>query len=1213
MKSCCGRTAIEVGRGAGTRSGVRGLGLLLLGLLTVCGCRDSSSSQGPPQVPPTPAPGAGRGVKTRPEPQDAAGARSAAERGREAGLGRLGEALAGFNRGAALIEQYQYTRAAEVFEKVLELAPDWTAARYNLGLAYYNMHGVEGAEQNLENARRAFEAVLAADPEHLPARFCLGLYHQHLGNDEEALECFQAVSREDEADAHVAYKCAEALIALGRNDEGTAMLEKTLKLDPGFVSAVYRLALQYARRGQRDKATPLFERFQELRAAELAGGSFTVGKAYGSAGKYYRALGPDSLPLRPAERTQSKRVVFSPEIVSLDARAESWRQAGWSVDLPGIATGDVDGDGDLDLCLTALGPQGHTALWLNDGRGRFSPPERIASQGVSPCFGDVDNDGDLDLWLGRAGTDVLWENDGQGHFRRNDADVLRGPEALTAAARLADLDSDGDLDLLAFRLARGSIPAAEGSQPAASSVYNNNRDGSFSDLAAELGLSLPQTPVAAVVYDDFDNDRDLDLVIFPAGGRQPVAWINDRVGKFRVRGGDAAGLAISAVRSATSGDPDKDGDRDLLVFAEDGVRLYVNQGGFRFKADRAFGDSFRRLGGTGGQFADMDNDGDLDLVIADAHRRDGTRGPALLLNDWPRARFLDVLALDPGHLFGTICTEGNASCVVADFTGNARCDVLLAPVGAMPALLENVTPGGHWIELDLCGTRPRDNKARSNCSAIGARVEIKTGTVLQQYVVGVPSGPVAMPPLRIHAGLGENPKLDWLRILWPDAVLQAELELAADRRISIAEMPRKTSSCPYLFAWNGSRFQFVSDFGGVGGLGYFVAPGGYAPPDPTEYLRIEHLRALGGEYTLQVLTALEEVTYFDEAKLIAVDHPQGTHVYPNEMMAVNLAPPAFELFCFREPIDPVRAVDHRGVDVREAILRTDRRYAGATRPDERFLGLAEDHFLELDFGNRLRELSPGGRWVLFLYGWVEYGYSSSNFAADQAGLRAKAPSIHAMRDGKWVELFREVGYPAGVQHMMTLEVTGKILRSDRRIRISSNMELYWDRVFLAEHLPDEALSLREVPASRADLHYLGYPREYSPDGCHPNLCDYDNLDRTVAWKLMTGRYTRYGGVAELLREADDCYVIMGHGEELTLGFAADALGPVPEGRRRSFILRTDSYCKDMDLCTACPDTVEPLPFHGMSGYPYGPDEHYPDDEPRREYRRRFNTRHVRAR
>jgi hypothetical protein len=489
-------------------------------------------------------------------------------------------------------------------------------------------------------------------------------------------------------------------------------------------------------------------------------------------------------------------------------------------------------------------------------------------------------------------------------------------------------------------------------------------------------------------------------------------------------------------------------------------------------------------------------------------------------------------------------------------------------------------------------------------------VEIKTGTVFQQFLVGGSSGPVAMPPARVHAGLGDNPKIDWLRVVWPDGILQAELEVAADRVLKVTEIQRKTSSCPYLFAWNGSRFEFVADFGGVGGLGYFLAPGSYATPDPTEYLRIPRLEPRDGQYVVQCLTSLEEVTYFDEAKLIAVDHPQGTEVYPHEMMAVGVPPPAPEVFCFRKPIDPLHAEDQRGVDVTDEVLRIDRRYAGATRVADCFMGLAEDHFVELDFGDRLTKLSPQRRLILFLYGWVEYGYSSTNYAAAQAGRQAKAPSIHVLRDGRWTELFREVGYPAGIQHMMTLEVTGKIRAGDRRIRISSNMELYWDRIFLAEHLDGAGLSLTEAAAHSADLHFRGYPREYSPDGHHPVLSDYDNIDTAVPWKLMAGQYTRYGEVAELLRDADDCYVIMQHGDELTFRFPADAFGPVPKGRRRTFILKTDSFCKDMDLYTGHPDTVEPLPFHAMSGYPYGPNEHYPDDAKTRGYRSRFNTRRV---
>jgi hypothetical protein len=329
------------------------------------------------------------------------------------------------------------------------------------------------------------------------------------------------------------------------------------------------------------------------------------------------------------------------------------------------------------------------------------------------------------------------------------------------------------------------------------------------------------------------------------------------------------------------------------------------------------------------------------------------------------------------------------------------------------------------------------------------------------------------------------------------------------------------------------------------------------------------------------------------------------------MMAVNTTPPDFELFCIRDSVDPVRAVDHRGMDVTEAIRQVDRVYAGPVKPDPRFVGYAEDHLVELDFGRQLASLPANARLVLFLHGWVHYAYSSTNFAASQAGKRLAAPSIFVQRDGQWVELFHEVGYPAGIRHTMTLEVTGKLRPTDRRLRIATNMELYWDQIFLAPLLTPAPLQVRRVPLTGAELRFLGYPREYSPDGKQPALYDYSQVDRMLPWKTMRGAYTRYGEVTALLHEADDCYVIMGPGEEVTLRFAADTLAPVTTGCHRSFILKTDSFCKDMDLYTVHPETVEPLPYHDMRHYPYGPDEGYPQDDKHQHYQEKFNTRHIR--
>jgi tetratricopeptide (TPR) repeat protein len=323
--------------------------------------------------------------------------------------GPLGKAVVQFNRGAALLEQYRYSEAIKAFEKVLNYAPYWNAARFNLGLAYFNMLEDPGATDYLDKAQAMFETVLQSDPNHLHAQFCLGLYHEYLGENEKALEYFRAVYEGDSKDPYVLYKYAVTLISLGHIEQGTKVLEKIVALDPGFISAVYRLAIQYQRTKQYNKAKSLFARFTELKNSELTGGSFTVLNAYGTVGKYFMALSADNLPLSPVKSPMRTRVLFSPELKPLSVETSAWKYSGGTISLPGIATGDIDGDGDLDLCITALGNNGDICLWRNDGVGGFSHHATLAQQGICPCFGDVDNDGDLDLWLGCAGSDLYFE------------------------------------------------------------------------------------------------------------------------------------------------------------------------------------------------------------------------------------------------------------------------------------------------------------------------------------------------------------------------------------------------------------------------------------------------------------------------------------------------------------------------------------------------------------------------------------------------------------------------------------------------------------------------------------------------------------------------------------------------------------------------------------------------------------------------------------
>jgi len=197
--------------------------------------------------------------------------------------------------------------------------------------------------------------------------------------------------------------------------------------------------------------------------------------------------------------------------------------------------------------------------------------------------------------------------------------------------------------------------------------------------------------------------------------------------------------------------------------------------------------------------------------------------------------------------------------------------------------------------------------------------------------------------------------------------------------------------------------------------------------------------------------------------------------------------------------------------------------------------------------------------------------------------------------------------------MMTVDLRKVGRLEDPRLRITTNLRVYWDQIFLAQVSGEPPSKITKVPAAYADLHTRGYPREHSPDGKKPLIYDYGIMDRTSPFRNMAGDYTRFGMVTDLLKDVDDRYVIFGRGEEITLKFRAEGLPPLQRGWKRDYLFVSYGWCKDMDPNTAFPDTVEPLPFAGMSSYPYPEGEHYPDDPAHREYLKTYNTRKISGR
>jgi FG-GAP-like repeat/ASPIC and UnbV/Tetratricopeptide repeat len=1130
--------------------------------------------------------------------------------------------LTHFNKGVGLMDRFQPVKAVKEFEKVVGLAPDWITGRLNFGIALLNAQG----DAYYAQAEKELKRVIEAAPKNPYAHFSLGMLLRHLTRFDEARTHFERVVEIDPDDPDAHYQLGYLSID---DDPKTARehLEKTLAAAPHHESACYRMYGLLRQAGEREKSLELMRRFRALKKTKAGRVS---GMKYGEMGRYANIVRAFDFP---ADREGVSDAVPTFADVASEVglgrpaggvkgwpgdNLEAIRDSGAAAFGPGLAVCDVDGDGSLDVFMTSVpGANGKPAgavLYTNSG-GQFTIVEDSGIDGrgaVGAYFGDYDRDGDPDLYLTCAGQNRLYQNQGGKRFSEvTAASGTAGGSALSVGASWADADHDGDLDLYVANFC--PWPLAEGQGVGSpNNLWRNNGDGTFVDVAKEAGIDGGNTATMSVLYFDADADHDLDLYLI--NHRSPNRlFLNDRVGTY-TPGGERYSLFEDDGPGfgALIGDVDQNGWEDLLLLRGPmPPRLFSQVSRGRFSEDEAFAGTVEAVGGAlGGLLGDLDLDGDLDLLLLATRTTTGKVQSHILMNRGG-GRFKKPVAM--GGENEQVEARG---AIAADFDGNGSLELLVARAAAAPHLLRTAPVASrHWLTV-IPKAKP-DDKTEAKTQpqwvhpgGVGVHVEVKTGAHLQVGSLSTSTGYLSSTPLRAHFGLGPYQKGDYVRLVWPDAVLQSELEVAGDRTWRVDKVLRKPSSCPVLFSWDGEHFAYVTDFLGVGGLGFFVSPGCYAPPDPTEDVRIppELVAEKNGRYLLRVAEPLEEVTYLDKLELRVYDHPAGVEIYPDERFAESEPMPTGRPIAVAEKIFPVAACTDRESSVLDRLRKIDRRCVEPPK-DPRFIGYAREHWLELDFGDRLKTLSKDSKLQMCFHGWVEYTYSHVNYAAYQAGLEMKSPSIE-VPDGRggWRTVLPTMGFPAGLPRMMTLDVSQLPIRESGKLRIRSTMEIFWDQIFLAEEAAHPGIVRHVLQPEVAELRHLGYPREYSPDGSDPTQYDYRRIDPGVGFKNLTGYYTRFGDVRPLLRAADDRFVIMGKGEEVVLEFDASKLPQLKKGRRRTLVLHSDGYCKDMDLYTAFPDTVEPLPWHGMKNYP--PAEENPRAKELREYRRTWNSRRV---
>jgi len=349
---------------------------------------------------------------------------------------------------------------------------------------------------------------------------------------------------------------------------------------------------------------------------------------------------------------------------------------------------------------------------------------------------------------------------------------------------------------------------------------------------------------------------------------------------------------------------------------------------------------------------------------------------------------------------------------------------------------------------------------------------------------------------------------------------------------------------------------------------------------------------------------MEEVVYLDKVGLLAVDHPADFDVFPNEYFASNPPYPTFKVVASRNAQPPAAVRDEHGHDLLPDLLA--HRYVGDFKLAP-FKGFTELHSIELDLGKPYR----GGPLWLLMDGEIEYFTATGMYAADQAGIKGMAPYVEALgANGKWTRVIDDMGFPAGGPRTMTADLTGKLPPGTQRIRISTNLQIYWNRILVSRTAQRQTTRLRPVPLRAANLGFHGYPRqiESQPPGVVKYV--YEQVSRTGPYARQAGTYTRYGDVLPLLTSFDDRMAIFGSGEEVALEFDPSHLPALPAGWKRDYFFVANGYEKDMDFYAAHGDTVEPLPFRDMGTYPYSTAKAFPIDDQHLDYMLKYNTRHV---
>jgi tetratricopeptide (TPR) repeat protein len=1051
------------------------------------------------------------------------------------------------NHGVGLMGRFDYAPAVDVFAQLVKEFPGNLDFKVNLAIATLNRQ----QSADLAEASKILDQVLQADPKHVRANYCLGLIKLFNKGPEGALKNFQPVAAADPSDPYVAYFMGQCHAQMDQHEKALTAYQQAIAADAYLRSAYYGAFMAQQRLGKPQEGKPLLDEFQRLasnpqsRLAEF---------------KYTR-MGPKAMAIaidlpKPPRQPLPQGQSFADAVpLNISPANFAWPKFVDNDRSPSITACDIDGDGTRDLFISGGSSANGSAsiVLLRNGdawRADTEHPLAQVSDVNAVLWGDYDNDGLVDAYLCLRGPNQLWQQTEPGKWQDvTEETKTAGGASDTVDGAMVDADHDGDLDLFLVNV------------DGPNELLSNDRDGGFRPLAADHGIAGDGGPSRQVVFSDLDGDRDADIIVLHSEPPHEV-YLNDRSWSWREADG-CDDFKKAQLTAAVAADANSDGQMELYTLGPKGLDVWQpnKKGQWQSASAVALLDldpAHARLG-----IADVDGDAVPDAVIGDSA---GWRAVRLEkpFDTIYRADSSGPLAATQLILFGASGPE------------------VLALASEGPPLLWAAGKARHpFVTIVLTGKEASSDQMRSNRSGIGVRLAGRADSLWTSAdTYRASSGPGQSTPL-VALGTGGHGSLDFVSLLWPDGLLQSELDLKPGKLHEIPEVQRQVSSCPVLFLWNGERYEFITDLLGVGGLGFAVGDGSYVPATPRENLLLPQgvMQSVGDSYRLKLLEPMEEACYLDSVQLAYYDLPPGWSMTLDERCSTGQPAATGEPRFYRRTMLPMRAINDRGDDVTRLVHNADNEPAPPGKRDPRFIGRTAQHSVTLHFSESLGE--QPGQPLLIANGWVEYPYSQTMFAAWQAGARYESPTIEAQdAAGRWHVLLSQVGYPGGMRRQMSVPLPA-LPKGCRAIRIRTNLELYWDRLAIAWSEPCPQPGRRTLPKKSAELTHAGFPKR--TDGPMRQVdFDYARRAPSADMRFQRGLYSEYGRIEPLLVEIDDAVAIFGPGEEISLDFRAET-DRVPEGWTRQFVLETTGWCKDMDLYTQHGETIEPLPTRSTTG------------------------------